>query len=941
MCDTVISFACDQLLSLARDHLLPLLKEVTNMIRGVPKEVADMKNELESIEDFINNADRLTEAEEDNTRDGIKAKIRQLREASFHIQDVIDEYMIGEGQQPHDPGCAALLPVTKDFFKTRILHLQIAYKIQDIKSLVSAMDDTGGKNHGFLQIKSSLTRGSSSSAANENTILNNLREAPFYIGEAQVVGFEAPRDELVNLLIDGRKELTVVSVVGMGGQGKTTLAKQVFDSKEVIGYFDCRVWITVSRHTVEGLLRDMLQNIYKQTEEDLPCRISEMDRRSLIDNMRNFLQNKRYIIFFDEVWNEQFWNDIGFSLIDSKKGSRVLITTRKIDVAMSCKRSSFFLEVHELKPLSHEKSLELFYKKAFFDLNDLNGPCPKNLMNVSSKIVEKCEGLPLAIVAIGGLLSTKERYSHQWERFSENLSSELDNNPSIHVITKILGFSFHDLPYNLKQCFLYFGIFPGNYEVNTMKLIKQWVAEGFVKEETGKTVEEIAEQYLTELIHRRLVLVSSFSSNSKARSCHVRGLIREMILDKIQDLSFCNFTQDNEDQSVLSLMTRRLTISTSSNTLLSRNVECSNIRSLHVFKNEELPDSFVASIPSKFKLLKVFDFEDVALHHYVPKNLGDLFHLRYLSFRNTKVRDLPGSIGKLHNLETLDLRQTMVRKLPKEINKLQKLRHLLAYDMSKGVGYGIQLNDGIGDIASLQMLREVQADHGGVELITDLERLKQLKMLGLTNVKQEYTEAVCSSINEMQHLEKLYIAAKDKDEVIDFSNFDVSLHKLQKLRLVGKLERFPYWIRELQNLVKLSLSYSMLTHDPLKSLKDLPNLLCLSILFCAYEGEHLHFQDEGFKSLKQLVLRRLYNLKSIKIGKGALSSLEKFKLVNIPQLMEVPSGVYNLPRLVCHIINMTDEFEQSIDRVRGQHRWIIEKVPCVGIVDRSWAPENV
>jgi len=884
------------------------------MIRGVPKEVADMKNELESIENSINNADRMTEAEEDNTRDGIKVKIRQLREASFRIQDVIDEYMICEGQQPHDPGCAALLHETNDFFKTKILRLQIAYKIQDIKSLVSAMKDTSGKNHGFLQIKSSLTQGSSSSAANENTILNNLREAPFYIGEAQVVGFEAPRVELVNLLIKGREELTVVSVVGMGGQGKTTLAKIVFDSKEVIEYFDCRVWITASRHAVEGFLRDILQNIYKQTGEALPCGISEMDRKSLIDKVRDFLQNKRYIILFDEVWNEQFWNEIGFSLIDSKKGSRVLITTRKIDVASSCKRSSFFLEVHDLKPLNHEKSLELFYKKAFFDLKGL---CPENLRDVSSKIVEKCEGLPLAIVAIGGLLSTKERYSlHEWEKFSDNLSLELDNNPSIHVITKILGFSFHDLPYNLKQCFLYFGIFPGNSEVNTMRLIKQWVAEGFVKEETGKMVEEIAEQYLTELIHRSLVLVSSFSSNGKARSCHVHGLIREMILDKIQDLSFCNFAHDNEDQSVLSLMTRRLTISTSSNTLLSRNVECSNIRSLHVFKNEELPDSFVESIPSKFKLLKVFDFEDVALNQYVPKNLGDLFHLRYLSFRNTKVRNLPGSIGKLHNLETLDLRQTMVRKLPKEINKLQKLRHLLAYDMSKGVGYGIQLNDGIGDIASLQTLREVQADHRGVELITDLERLKQLKMLGLTNVKKEYTKAICSSIYEMKHLEKLYIAAIDGDEVIDFLNFDVSLHRLQKLRLVGKLERFPYWIRELQNLVKLSLSYSMLTHDPLKSLKDLPNLLYLSILFRAYEGEHLHFQDEGFKSLKQLVFRRLYNLKSIKIGEGALSSLEKFKLVLIPQLMEVPCGVYNLPRLkVCHIINMTDEFEQSIDRV--------------------------
>ncbi|PNY05659.1 disease resistance protein rpm1-like [Trifolium pratense] len=464
-----------------------------------------------------------------------------------------------------------------------------------------------------------------------------------------------------------------------------------------------------------------------------------------------------------------------------------------------------------------------------------------------------------------------------------------------------------------------------------MRLIKQWVAEGFVKEEPGKTVEEVAEQYLAELIHRSLVHVSSFASNGKNRSCRVHDLIRQMILDKIQDLVFCHFARENDDQSVLGWMTRRLTISSSSSTLQSRNAECSNIRSLHVFRNEELPDSFVTSIPSKYNLLKVLDFEDVALHHYVPKNLGDLFHLRYLSFRNTKVRNLPGSIGKLHNLETLDLRRTLVCEIPKEINKLTKLRHLLAYDMFKGVGYGIQMNHGIGDIASLQTLREVEADHGGVNLITELERLKQLKMLGLTNVKKEYTRAICSSISEKQHLEKLYIAAINEHEVIDL-DFDVSLHKLQKFRLVGKLERFPYWIRELQNLVKLSFSNSMLTHDPLKSLKDLPNLLYLSMLYCAYESENLHFPDKGFKSLKQLVLRRLYNLNSIKIGEGALSS----------QLMEVPSGVYNLPKLqLCHIINMPDEFEQSVDRVRGQQQWIIETVPFVGIVDRSWAPENV
>jgi hypothetical protein len=128
----------------------------------------------------------------------------------------------------------------------------------------------------------------------------------------------------------------------------------------------------------------------------------------------------------------------------------------------------------------------------------------------------------------------------------------------------------------------------------------------------------------------------------------------------------------------------------------------------------------------------------------------------------------------------------------------------------------------------------------------------------------------------------------------------------------------------------------MLTHDPLDSLKDLTNLQYLSILYQAYDGESLHFPAGGFRSLKQLVLRRLYNLNSISIGKGALRSLERLKLVNISELYEVPSDVYDLPKLlVFHIVNMP-EFEQNIDRDIGQFHWIIEQVPFVSIAERSW-----
>ncbi|MCI06693.1 NBS-containing resistance-like protein, partial [Trifolium medium] len=222
-------------------------------------------------------------------------------------------------------------------------------------------------------------------------------------------------------MVKGREERTVISVVGMGGQGKTTLAKKVLDNEKVIGHFNCVVWITVSQsYDVEGLLRDMLLKFYKQKGNDPPGSIYQMDRGSLTDEVRNYLQQKRYVIVFDDVWNVHFWDDIEFAVIDNKNGSKIFITTRNVDVVMSCKKSSF-VEVLELQPLTQEQSLELFNKKVFkFDY----GGCPKELSGIANEIVNRCKGLPLAIVAIGGLLCTRENNEFEWKRFRENLSLE-------------------------------------------------------------------------------------------------------------------------------------------------------------------------------------------------------------------------------------------------------------------------------------------------------------------------------------------------------------------------------------------------------------------------------------------------------------------------------------------------------------------------------------
>ncbi|RHN67246.1 putative P-loop containing nucleoside triphosphate hydrolase, leucine-rich repeat domain, L [Medicago truncatula] len=582
-------------------------------------------------------------------------------------------------------------------------------------------------------------------------------------------------------MVQGREERTVVSVVGMGGQGKTTLAKKVFDSKDIIGHFHFRVWITVSQsYDVEGLLRDMLLKIYKQIGDNPTQNFYQMDRGSLTAEVRKCLQKKRYVVVFDDVWNVHFWDDIEFAAIDSKNGSKIFITTRNMDVVVSCKKSSF-IEMLELQPLTHEQSLELFNKKAF--KFDYDGCCPTELIGTTNEIVKKCNGLPLAIVAIGGLLSTREKNVFEWQRFRENLNLELKTDSHLIGIKEILSLSYDDLPYYLKPCFLYFGVYPEDYEVKSKRVTRQWIAEGFVKEEKGMTLEEVAEGYLTELIHRSLVQVSSLRIDGKAKGCRVHDLIHDMILQKHEDFNFCKHISDDGQRSISEIVWR-LSITTIDDALWEC-VDGSHVRSLFCFGNKEKSSSYFKGI-SKIRLLKVLDFEGFDFNN-IPKNLGNFIHLKYLSIMmSISEVKVPKSIGMLHNLDTLVLRGPYYFELPKEIRKLRKLRHLIGTELSL-----IHLMYGIGEMKSLQTLRYVSLNiDGAAEVIKALGKLKLIRDLGLLNVPMEYGSIFSSSINEMLHLEKPRV-----NNITDYNYICLNLisppTKLQKLILRGRIKEFP------------------------------------------------------------------------------------------------------------------------------------------------------
>ena len=229
----------------------------------------------------------------------------------------------------------------------------------------------------------------------------------------------------------------------------------------------------------------------KQYQEIVKEKIADVGY--LINELKSFLSSRRYLIILDDVWEVNLWNQLKYALPDVNNGSRVLMTTRSIEVAKSADSK---MVPYELNFLDDKKSLDLLLKKAL-PYQESGEECPIDL-DLADTLSKKCKGLPLALIVLGGILSTKEQSYIAWERVLQTLNWYLDGGDCMRV----LAMSYEYLPHYLKPCFLYLASFPEDYMISAKRLIQMWVAEGFVPLEGRPTIEIMAEDYLEELSKR-------------------------------------------------------------------------------------------------------------------------------------------------------------------------------------------------------------------------------------------------------------------------------------------------------------------------------------------------------------------------------------------------------------------------------------------------------
>ncbi|XP_037463742.1 disease resistance protein RGA5-like [Triticum dicoccoides] len=533
-------------MQVATGALSPLLHKLGDLLVAeltlssrVKKGVQSLTTELELMYVVLS---KVGDVPADELHPQVRIWAGKVRELSYNMEDAVDAYMVRvcDGSQV-ELGPNNLKNRVKKFFKRtkklftngKALH-QISGAIHDAQELANQL--------GELRQRYDLVASTDGVA---NAIDPRLKAV--YRDVTELVGIEDRRDEVIEKLFNGddmsKQQLKTLSIVGFGGLGKTTLTKAVYD--KIIKQFDCGVFVSVSRNPdITKIFKNMLYGLDSSKFANINEAIR--DHEQLMNELRVFLQDKRYLIVIDDIWSEDAWEIIKCALPKSDLGSQVIITTRITSVSEACCPSCDDI-IHKMKSLDNDDSKRLFYKRIF----PQGSECPVELEQVSREILKKCGGVPLAIITIASLLASNDQQikpKYQWDNLLSSIGRGLEEGGTAKDMQRILSFSYYDLPCYLRTCLLYLSIFPEDFEIDRDRLIWKWIAEGFIQGgEQDIRLFELGERYFTELINRNLIQPSYVDFHGRVRSC----LVHDMTLSnfhvlRVLDLEGCNLQKSSQ-----------------------------------------------------------------------------------------------------------------------------------------------------------------------------------------------------------------------------------------------------------------------------------------------------------------------------------------------------------------------------------------------------------
>nr|XP_027100887.1 putative disease resistance protein RGA3 [Coffea arabica] len=865
--------------SLAADH--------GNLVREFPKELERLNESAEMIRGFLAGADGKMHSP------GVQIWLKRLEEEVFKADNVLDELNYENLRRKvkyQNQLTKKKVFFCFSFFNKIGFRWRLGSMIREINTNLQRIHrDAEGLGlaykHQVEEAFPTVAAGATTSRQTDSTIVRR-----------DVLGRDEDESEIVKkLLTESESVISVIPITGMGGLGKTTLAKAVYKNEQIVGHFDQTMWVCVAEKV------DRIEVVFKMILESLIGGKVEGDRREeIVKKIQHELKEKRYFLVLDDVWNDQevLLNDFFSTLagLNEKKGSWCLVTTRLQEVATILSRHpQINFTRHELGRLCDDDCWCIMKKWA-----TVGEEVPKELEDMREPVLRRCDGLPLAAKLIGGLLSKKRK--EDWLSILEESLLNGDQGG----IEQILKVSFDHLsPAPVKKCFAYCSIFDQDTELEQDPLVELWMAEGFLQPDSQneRMMEKIGCEYL------RILLQTSLLEEVK-EEWRTWYKMHDLVHDFAK--SILNRNSSNQDRYLAVYSSERM-------------VENMNKKSSASLRTLFLKGGIADDMLSKFKylhVLKLFGADAKKL----PKSIGKLIHLHLLDISGSWIRTLPESLCKLYSLQTLRIGM-LVDGFPKKMSNLISMRHLhYDDDDDDDTGREIQMPSGIGRWTCLQTLEFFnigrQEEGRGIQELGTLQDLKgslEIRNLELVNGKDD---AELANLSKKPNMYRLVFEWGNRDQESNKCDENV-LEGLQPHPNLKELhirnfrgDQIPQWLVKSSTLVELRLvnCRELPTLGQLSSLLHLylcglENTTCIGLSFYSISAE----EDGGskgsgtisrqtfFPALKILSLESMENLKEWKDAHemrstagevhvmDAFPMLEKLSISDCPQLTTIPN----------------------------------------------------